>query len=109
MVRYLRLVTFYFSSGKKSVSHASASHVTLEVFISKVFRRPCRLSLTQIVHSNDKMLFRKPTNYLSVSMARCSRLVTFFYFKEKFCVSARVGEVFVLKNLSEKIISRYLS
>ena len=35
-------------------------------------------------------------------MARCSRLVTFFTSREKFCVSARVGEMFVLKSLSKK-------
>ena len=35
-------------------------------------------------------------------MARCSRLVI-FYFKEKFRVLARVGEMFVLKTLSKKL------
>ena len=34
-------------------------------------------------------------------MARCSRLVI-FYFKEKFCVLPRIGEMFVLKTLWEK-------
>ena len=49
----------------------SRRHVTCEMFISKAFRRPCakklylRLYLTQIVHSNSKMLFLKPYNCLS--------------------------------------------
>ena len=57
-----------------------------EDLVEKIY---LRLSLTQIVHSNDKMLFLKPNNYQSFYGA----LLTFSYF-------------FYFK---EKIISRYLS
>ena len=43
MVRHSHLVIFYLKE-KFCFSHASATHVTFEVFISKAFRRPCRLS-----------------------------------------------------------------
>ena len=39
-------------------------------------------------------------------MARCSRLFI-FNFKEKFCVSARIGKKFVLKILSKKLYLRF--
>ena len=60
MLRRWRLVIFYFKE-KLSVSHVSASRLR-DVFVSsvpKTFSKKLyiRLYLTQIVHSNSKMLF----------------------------------------------------
>ena len=82
MVRCSRLVIFCLKENLSSVSHASASHVTFEMFISKAFRRPCRkdyrLSLTQIVHSNDKMLLLKQNSYLSKFLWRAAHVYLFW-------------------------------
>ena len=58
--------------------------VTFEIgFISKAFRRPCqnnyisRFSLTQIVHSNGKMLFLKK---MIIYQSFYGALLTFIYF-----------------------------
>ena len=56
-------------------------------------------------HSKAKELFIK------VSMARCSRLVIFF-FKEKFCVSARVGKslaMFIVWSVPKILVKKMIS
>ena len=53
-------LSYFFTSWKSSV-FCTREQVACEMFISKAFQRPCRknlqLNLTQIVHSNSKMLF----------------------------------------------------
>ena len=55
-----------------------------------------QLYLTQIVHSNGNMLFHQ--SYYGMLLT-----FNYFYFEKKFCASARVSEMFVLKTLLKKL------
>ena len=86
----------FFTSRKSSVFH-TCQQVTFEKFISKVFRRPCWKTFicSYLWHKSFIQTVRCSfLNHINIiSMAHCSRLFI-FYFKEKFCVSACVGEMF---------------
>ena len=118
MARRSRLVIFYkllVISYKRSVFR-TCRHVTCEMFISKAFRRPCAKNnisgyMTQIVHSNSKMLFLKPYNCSSKFL---SALLTFsnFLLQGKILCFAHIGMSLVRclfpkrsEDLVEKIIS----
>jgi len=58
-------------------------------FSEKKKRRYLWFYLTQIVHSNDKILFLSPMNCFYGAML----MLSFFSFKEKFCVSAHVSKL----------------
>ena len=88
--------------------------VACKMFISKAFRRPCQKYYISgyLGHKSFiQMIKCSLLNQIIIYHSFHGVLLTFsysFYFKEKFCVSARVGEMFVLKRLSKKIISPVL-
>ena len=114
MARCSRLVIFYFKE-KFFVLHASASHLQDVYFqsVPKTLQKKSylRLYLTQIVHSNSKMLF---FSHIIVYQSFYGALLTFSYFllQGKILCFARVGKSLARclfpqrsKDLVEKIIS----
>ena len=96
MVCCSRLVIFYFRE-KFCFARVGKSRHIWDVYFYSVPKTLSKklylqLSLTQIVHSNDKMFFHKPNNYLSKFLWRTGHVYLFFTSRKSYVlrhVSAR--------------------
>ena len=108
MVGCSRLVIFLLQ-GKalNCFARVGRSHVTFEMFISKAFRRSCRKNYISgyILHKSFiqtiKCSFLNEI-FIYQSFYGALLMFSFFLLQGKVCVSAHVGEMFVLK-MSKKL------
>jgi len=100
-----------FPSRKISVfRHVSASHLRGVYCLKILVEKMISPYLTQVVHSNNKMLFFQPKDYL-----QHAALIKLFFLQGKVCLYPCIGKLLArcfskeaFRRLVEKIISPYI-